>query len=105
MLANKNFDLILLDLLVPRSSRDNTIEDHSSTLVETTRDYSSKSFKTPAIVLTQHSLDEGSFVGDLNLVDINVIPFNDYGQWKEALKIKLIAAQPPQNLMLLYFAH
>ncbi|HCB1270131.1 5'-methylthioadenosine/S-adenosylhomocysteine nucleosidase [Klebsiella quasipneumoniae] len=103
VLANKNFDLILLDLLVPRSSRDNTIEDHSSTLVETTRDYSSKSFKTPAIVLTQHSLDEGSFVGDLNLVDINVIPFNDYGQWKEALKIKLIAAQPPQKFDVVIF--
>ncbi|EHM5632432.1 TPA: response regulator [Citrobacter freundii] len=103
VLAEKKFDLILLDLLVPRSSRDSTIEDHSSTLVETTRDYSSKSFKTPAIVLTQHSLDEGSFVGDLNLVDINVIPFNEHGKWKEALKIKLMAAQPPQKFDVVIF--
>lgn len=95
--AEFKFDLILLDLLVPRSSRDSFIEDHHESLVETTRDYHSKSFKTPAIVLTQHSLDEGDFVHDLNLVDINVIPFNDHGKWREALKIKLLAAQPAKK--------
>ena len=93
-ISNTRFDLILLDLLVPRSPRDNTVEDHHESLVETTRDYNSKSFSTPAIVLTRHNLDEGDFVHDLNKVDINVIPFNDHGEWKEALKIKLLAAQP-----------
>lgn len=95
--ADVKFDLILLDLLVPRSARDSTIEDHSTTLVETTRDYRSKSFKTPAIVLTQHSLSDGDFVYDLNLVDINVISFNDHGKWRDALKIKLMAAQPAKK--------
>lgn len=90
--ANIKFDLILLDLLVPRSAKDNTVEDHHASLVETTRDYRSKSFSTPAIVLTQYS--QGDFVHDLNLVDINVIPFNDHGKWREALKLKLLAAQP-----------
>ncbi|WP_071872458.1 phosphorylase family protein [Atopomonas hussainii] len=91
------FDLILLDLIVPRSARDETLEDHHQSLVETTRDYSSKSFSTPTIVLTRHSLNEGDFVHDLNLVDINVIPFNDHGKWREALKIKLLAAQPSKK--------
>lgn len=95
--ACTEFDLILLDLLVPRSARDSTIEDHSESLVETTRDYRSKSFKTPAIVLTQHSLNSGDFVHDLNLVDINVISFNNHGKWREALKIKLMAAQPTKR--------
>lgn len=95
--ANTKFDLILLDLLVPRSPRDDTVEDHHESLVESTRDYHSKSFNTPAIVLTRHSLDEGDFVHDLNLVDINVIPFNDHGEWREALKIKLLAAQPKKK--------
>ncbi|NHT35121.1 response regulator [Aeromonas hydrophila] len=97
VIANVKFDLILLDLLVPRSNKDSTIEDYSQSLVETTRDYSSKSFKTPAIVLTKHSLDKGDFVHDLNLVDINVISFNEHGKWREALKIKLIAAQPKKK--------
>ncbi|MCF5859364.1 phosphorylase family protein [Aeromonas veronii] len=97
VVAKVKFDLILLDLLVPRSSKDSTIEDYSQSLVETTRDYSSKSFKTPAIVLTKYSLDEGDFVHDLNLVDINVISFNEHGKWREALKIKLIAAQPKKK--------
>ncbi|MGI2150907.1 hypothetical protein ACROAH_07445 [Shewanella oncorhynchi] len=95
--AEVKFDLILLDLLVPRSVRDRTVEDHHETLVETTRDYRSKSFKTPAIVLTQHCLNNGDFVHDLNLVDINVISFNEHGKWREALKIKLKAAQPAKT--------
>ena len=95
--ANAKFDLILLDLLVPRSAKDGTVEDHHEQLVEATRHYLSKSFSTPAIVLTRHSLDEGDFVYNLNLVDINVIPFTDYGEWRDALKFKLLAAQPKKN--------
>lgn len=93
-IVNTKFDLILLDLLVPRSPRDDTIEDHHTTLVETTRDYASKSFSTPAIVLTRHNSDSGDFVQDLNKVNINVIPYNDHGEWKEALKIKILASLP-----------
>lgn len=96
-IANAKFDLILLDLLVPRSAKDGTIDDYHEHLVEATRDFSSKSFSTPAIVLTRHSLDEGDFVYNLNLVDINVIPFSDHGEWREALKIKLLAAQPKKK--------
>ena len=96
-IAKTRFDLILLDLLVPRSPRDNMVEDHHASLVSTTRGYESKSFRTPAIVLTRHNLDAGDFVHDLNAVDINVIHFNDHGEWKEALKIKLLATQPKKK--------
>lgn len=95
--ANAKFDLILLDLLVPRSIRDGTIEDHTTSLVETTRDYRSKSFNTPAVVLTRLGLNDGDFVYDLNLVDINVIPFNEHGEWREALKVKLLNALPSKR--------
>lgn len=96
-IANTKFDLILLDLLVPRSGRDHTVEDHHEQLVETTRDYQSKSFFTPAIVLTRYTEKSEAFVYDLNKVDINVIHFNDNGEWKEALKLKLLATQPKQK--------
>ncbi|KXJ66520.1 hypothetical protein AXY46_11515 [Achromobacter xylosoxidans] len=92
-ISGAKFDLILLDLVVPRSAKDQSLEDHHASLVETTRDYQSKSFKTPAIVLTRHNLDDGDFVHNLNLVDINVIPFNEFGAWREALKIKLLAIE------------
>ena len=95
--ASTKFDLILLDLLVPRSAKDGTVEDHHEQLVEATRHYQSKSFSTPAIVLTRYSLDEGDFVYNLNLVDINVIPFTDHGEWRDALKFKLLAAQPKKK--------
>ncbi len=96
-LATTKFDLILLDLLVPRSAKDSTVEDHHEQLVESTRYYHSKSFRTPAIVLTRHSLDEGDFVYNLNLVDINVIPYTDHGEWRDALKLKLLSAQPKKR--------
>lgn len=96
-ILSTEFDLILLDLLVPRSGKDNTVEDHHEQLVSTTRDYQSKSFFTPAIVLTRYTEKSEDFVYDLNKVDINVIPFNDHGEWKEALKLKLLAAQPKQK--------
>jgi len=95
--TRSKFDLILLDLMVPRSSRDDTVEDHYESLVEATRDYRSKSFKTPAIVLTQHPFGDGSAVSDLNIVDINVIHFNSHGKWREALSIKLLAAKPAKK--------
>lgn len=96
-ICNIKFDLILLDLLVPRSERDDTPEDHHEQLVETTRDYQSKSFFTPAIVLTRYTEKSEDFVYDLNKVDINVIQFNGHGEWKEALKLKLLATQPKQK--------
>ncbi|MCD2449850.1 hypothetical protein GO003_005560 [Methylicorpusculum oleiharenae] len=96
-IAKTKFDLILLDLVVPRSGKDDTVEDHSDQLVSATRDYDSKSFRTPAVVLTRYTEDLGGSVYDLNAVDINVIPFNGHGEWKEALKLKLLAAQPKQK--------
>lgn len=95
--ASAKFDLILLDLLVPRSAKDGTVEDHHESLVETTRDYHSRSFNTPAIVLTRHNFNIGDFVHDLNLVDITVIAFNDHGERREALKRKLLTAQPKKK--------
>jgi nucleoside phosphorylase len=96
-IAKTKFDLILLDLVVPRSRKDDTVEDHSDQLVSATRDYESKSFRTPAVVLTRYTEDLGGSVYDLNAVDINVIPFNGHGKWKEALKLKLFAAQPKKK--------
>lgn len=95
--ANAKFDLILLDLFVPRSQKDNTIEDHTEVLVATTRDFGSKSFRTPAIVLTRYEPDGEDFVHSLNMVDITVIQFNDHGEWREALKHKLLSAQPEKK--------
>lgn len=96
-IVKTKFDLILLDLVVPRSRKDDTVEDHSAQLVSATRDYESKSFRTPAVVLTRFTDDFGGAVYDLNAVDINVIPFNDHGEWKEALKLKLLATQPKKK--------
>ena len=91
------FDLILLDLLVPRSGKSQEIEDHHTQLVETTRDYGSKSFYTPAVVLSRHLDDPGEFVFDLNKVDITVISYDDEGLWKDSLRRKVLTAKPPQH--------
>jgi len=94
--TESRFDLILLDLVVPRSSKEKIQEDHYESLVETTRDYRSKSFQTPAIVLTRYALDADA-ISSLNLVDINVIYYNSHGKWREALKMKLLSARPTKK--------
>lgn len=88
------FDLILLDLMVPRSPKDPRVEDHHVQLVETTRSFDSKSFRTPAIVLTQYLDQSEAFFQALNRVDINVISFDQEGAWKDALRLKMHAAEP-----------
>lgn len=93
-IVETKFDLILLDIMVPRSARDPRVEDHHIQLVETTRDFDSKSFRTPAIVLTEYLEESEVFFRDLNKVDINVISFDKAGDWKKALEIKILAAQP-----------
>lgn len=89
-----DFDLILLDLVVPRSSKDPKVEDHCTQLAETTRSFDSKAFKTPAIVLTKYLEQSEEFFTVLNKVDINVISFDENGEWKPALERKVRAAQP-----------
>lgn len=91
---SKGFDLILLDLLVPRSPKDSRVEDHCTQLVETTRGFESRSFRTPAIVLTKYLTQSEEFYRDLNMVDINVISFDDEGEWRQALELKVRAAEP-----------
>lgn len=94
-IVETKFDLILLDLLVPRSGKSPEVEDHHIQLVETTRDYESKSFRTPAIVLTRYIEGSEDFLYDLNRVDINVIYFDEAGAWKDSLRRKVLSARSP----------
>lgn len=102
-IVETKFDLILLDLLVPRSARDPRVEDHHLQLVETTREFDSKSFRTPAIVITEYLEESEEYFIDLNKVDINVISFDSKGEWKEALKLKILAAQPKPKFEFVIF--
>lgn len=88
------YDLILLDLMVPRSPRDPRVEDHHSQLMDTTRDFGSLCFRTPAIVLTEYLEQSEEYFRDLNKVDITVISFDSSGEWREALRLKMLAAEP-----------
>lgn len=91
---SQDFDLILLDLLVPRSAKDPKVEDHCERLIEATRSTDSRAFRTPAIVLTKYLQNSEEFFSTLNKVDINVISFASDGDWKNSLLIKVTAARP-----------
>lgn len=95
--ASQDFDLILLDIIVPRSAKSPKAEDHCDELVETTRSLDeSRCFKTPAIVLTQYLEQSEGFAKRLNAVDITVIHFDLESKiWREALTRKISAARPP----------
>lgn len=72
-ICTTKFDLILLDLMVPRSARDSRVEDQHVLLVETTRNFESMSFLTPAIVLTEYLKESEEYFHDLNKVNISLI--------------------------------
>jgi nucleoside phosphorylase len=93
-ISSVQFDLILLDLLVPRSPKDPRIENYCLLLAEATRDPDSRNYRTPTIVLTEFLEESENAFSDLNKVDINVISFDDNREWESALAIKVHAAFP-----------
>lgn len=93
---NTKYDLILIDLIVP-TLKNSPPENKHADLVYVTREYDSPSFLTPAIVLTRYTENSEEYMSGWNKVNINVISFNGSGEWKEALKLKLLANQPKKK--------
>lgn len=88
------FDLILLDVMVPRSAMDASVSDHREILAETTRSLDSKSFLTPALVITEYLKDSEPEFLTLNQYDIGILSFDHEEKWKSALTRKLDTAAP-----------
>jgi nucleoside phosphorylase len=92
------YDLILLDLIVPRSLRSSEKSDHSTDLIDVTRSPRCPNFRTPAVVLTRYIGETEEFYRSLNIADINLVEYDPAeGTWKVALQQKIENSKPPKR--------
>ncbi|TKF78415.1 5'-methylthioadenosine/S-adenosylhomocysteine nucleosidase [Vibrio kanaloae] len=93
-ISSKNFDLIVIDLLLPTHSKVEA-QDTSSLIVEKLRDYDSHNVHTPVIALTAFSEVAEENFKLLNLHNINVITYSQDGdEWKPAFINKIVDCTP-----------
>ena len=93
--SKESFDLVIVDLLVPRHKDSMEAEDLSEQLVDVLRDIDCPNFKAPALALTGFDAAAEENIQNLNKKDIQVVTFaRDNDDWKEILRAKVTACVP-----------
>lgn len=88
----EHYDLIVVDLLVPRFSKENEPENITNDIIETVRDVECVNFRTPVIAITQFLAAAEDNFEDLNHKDIHVVTYNEQDdRWKQTLQGKVKA--------------
>lgn len=95
-ISANDFDLLLLDLIVKTSRSVSETQDFKKEIIEETRQIGSKTYSTPAIVLTQYlESSDGNLYKDLNSANINVIHYDALSDnWENSLKTKISESRP-----------
>jgi len=88
----EKYDLIVVDLLVPRFAEDDETHNVTDDIIEATRDHQCINFRTPVIAITQfQSAAEDNFE-NLNHKDIHIVTYKEEDdRWKETLQGKVKA--------------
>lgn len=82
-----HYDLIVVDLLVPRYDKENEPENITSDIIETVRDVDCVNFRTPVIAITQFLAAAEDNFEELNHKDIYVVTYNALDdRWKQTLQ-------------------
>lgn len=90
VLGATKFDLIILDLIVPRFKDSNETADTQQVIEAIRSEYRSINFKTPAIALTCYDVKAEENFRPLNELDITVITYlQESDVWKRALHRKI----------------
>lgn len=90
------FDLIIVDLLVPRFNETDESVDVTDQIIDATRDHDCCNFRTPVVAITRFDTAAEDNFKNLNLKDISVITFSEDKQdWRETLKQKIVSCMPP----------
>jgi nucleoside phosphorylase/CheY-like chemotaxis protein len=90
----EDFDLVIVDLIVPQFPDGPPATDNTQRIIEAIRDLEGRNFLTPVVAITRFdAAAEENFRG-LNKKDINVVTYDDAGDWKKALSSKVHSAIP-----------
>lgn len=85
-IARSAYDLIIVDLMVPRSAVSPDHEDVTSEIVEETRHHSCANHRTPIMALTAYEATADQQYVDLNTKGITVVTYQPGDQrWRRAL--------------------
>lgn len=86
----EKYDLIVVDLLVPRFAGDDETYNVTEDIIEATRDHQCINFRTPVIAITQFLAAAEDNFESLNHKDIHIVTYNeDNERWKETLQGKV----------------
>lgn len=89
------FDLIIVDLLVPRFKDSVEAEDLSEQIVDVVRDVENQNYNTPVLALTGFDAAAEENIHSLNKKDVQVVTFaSDKSDWREVLRAKVLACTP-----------
>jgi nucleoside phosphorylase/CheY-like chemotaxis protein len=104
LISSYDYDLIIIDLIIPPIKGAPEASDLSKALIEAIRDHECRNYRKPVIALTGFlAAAESNFVG-LNAKDISVITFSEQSDdWKEALRSKISDCLPPLSFDFIIF--
>ena len=95
-IEREDFDLIIVDLVVPQFKDMTSPSDMTVQIIDATRDHYCRNFRTPVVAITSYDVAAEENFRGLNGKDINVITFGaESGDWKDALRRKVLASIPP----------
>lgn len=97
IIERKKFDLIVVDLLVPRFKDSIEAEDVSTEIVEACRDTLCINKSTPMLALTAFDDASDENYKELNSYDISVAKFAQDGRWREVLTQKIGVSRPKKK--------
>lgn len=93
----KKFDLIIVDLIVPRFKDSLDTEDVTTEIIDAFRDPDCINKGSLVVALTAFNDASDSNYKALNAADVAVLTFDPEGHWKSALSKKCIAARPKKS--------
>lgn len=97
MVERQKFDLIVVDLLVPRFKDSKEAEDVTAELLEACRDGACKNSRTKVVALTASDDASDSNYKELNAADVAVLTFDPSGRWKYSLEQQCLLSMPKKT--------
>ena len=94
LIERQQFDLIVVDLLVPRFKDSKEAEDVTAQILEACRDGACKNSRTKVVALTASDDASDSNYKELNAAGVAVLTFDQSGRWKESLQQQCMLARP-----------
>lgn len=99
-----HFDLIVVNLLVPRFKDSADVNDVTENILEACRDPGCRNKGTQVVALTAFDDASDNNYKALNAADVTVLTFDTEGRWKTAFDKKCLGSQPenePINLVII----